>query len=529
MMNIKKIPMEPLISQFQGWPISAQVIFGLVILSIIYSFLAGDRPYPGLPLAKIEQDGIKPLIHFFLPGFSWMLSPREVLAKGKEISKAHDGIYQVRASGGYKIVLPRRYAEEIRNSEYMTFLGSVKKDFHATQPGFEGMLEGCREDGLVIDVIHKLIQSLDVVLGPVVDEANYSISVWFGDNEEEWRSVDLKDAVVDIIARTATRAFAGKDLARNEDWIRVSRDHVITAFAAAIILHHVPAFLRPILVWVIPECRKQRRQLADAKRLLAPRLQEIEQRNQDGIEEPGVPDAFTWLMDVAKGRPINFVLAQLNLSEGSVHTTTELVTRLIIQCCETPNVVNELREEIIRVLQDEGGWSKPALYKMKLLDSFMKEVSRYRPLSVTSMLRDVRRDVTLSNGVVLPAGGLVMVEDDGNKDPNINPQPEKFDAHRYLRLRDKPDGDRNQFTMTSPDNLVFGYGTHQCPGRQFASNEAKVVFSFMLLKYDWRFEPDYTLVEAFNFESRVAAPNARVQYRRRQAEIDLLEVKAKRT
>lgn len=41
-----------------------------------------------------------------------MISPQEVLAKGKAISKTTDGIYQLRASGGYKIVLPRYEVQE---------------------------------------------------------------------------------------------------------------------------------------------------------------------------------------------------------------------------------------------------------------------------------------------------------------------------------------------------------------------------------------------------------------------------------
>lgn len=109
-----------------------------------------------------------------------------------------------------------------------------------------------------------------------------------------------------------------------------------------------------------------------------------------------------------------------------------------------------------------------------------------------AMLRYVVRDIRLSNGVVLPAGGLVMLEDDGVTDPLVNPSPETFDAHRYLRMRSHPNEEtRHQFATTSTDNLVFGYGVHQCPGphyplihsdseadvtigRQLASSELKV-------------------------------------------------------
>ncbi|KAH8128119.1 putative P450 monooxygenase [Trichoderma asperelloides] len=492
----------------------------------VYSCLTRNRPYVGIPIAQIEQKGIHFLIQLFLPGLSWMISPQEVLANGKAISKTTDGIYQLRASGGYKIVLPRRYAEEIRNNEYMTFGGSCKKDFHSTQPGFEAMLEGLREDGLVIDAVHKLVQNLGVILPSMIDEADFSITKWFGDKEDEWRTFKLNDAAVDIVARIVTRATIGIDFARNEEWIRISRDHAVSTFISSVILHQVPALLRPFLVWIIPECRKLRKQVADSKRLLAPKVRAIEKELRDGRKRPTTADVFTWLLDVAKGRHINFVLAQMSISEASIHSTSEMLTRMIIQCCKTPELVNDLREEIARVLEEEGGWSKAAPYKMKLVDSFMREISRHQPMGIAGMLRDVRRDVKLSNGVVLPAGGLVMVEDDGLVDPDVNPHPESFDARRYLHLRQQPNGEaRHQFVTTSPDNLLFGLGNNQCPGRQFASNEIKIMFSFMLLRYDWRFPPGFTLPSPVYFESRVAAPITMVQCRRRQEVKDLLKVK----
>lgn len=177
------------------------------------------------------------------------------------------------------------------------------------------------------------------------------------------------------------------------------------------------------------------------------------------------------------------------------------------------------------------------------------------------MLRYVVRDVRLTNGVVLPAGGLVMLEDDGVTDPLINASPETFDARRYMRLRSQPNEEsRHQFATTSTDNLVFGYGVHQCPGtpadllehsgseadvaagRQLASSELKVsgawrhgVFSrslmstkvmlgVLLIKYDWRVEPGFKIAKGFAFESRVAAPHAVLQCRKREEEVDLTMV-----
>lgn len=87
------------------------------------------------------------------------------------------------------------------------------------------------------------------------------------------------------------------------------------------------------------------------------------------------------MVDMSKGRPPNFVSGQLMLSLAAIHTTTEMITRAMMQCCRTPEIVDELREEMVRVLKEDG-WAKTTLYKMKLLDSFMSEVSRCYPMGI---------------------------------------------------------------------------------------------------------------------------------------------------
>lgn len=143
------------------------------------------------------------------------------------------------------------------------------------------------------------------------------------------------------------------------------------------------------------------------------------------------------------------------------------------------------------------------------------------------MGRHVKKNVTLSDGSVLPKGSLILVEDDGPNDPSIYPEPEKFDAYRYLKMRERPGEEtRHQFVTTSPDNMTFGHGQHACPGRFFASNEIKILFCFLLLQYDWRFEPGYTPPEDIVFEMAITvSPDVQVQGRKRQEEIDLMDPK----
>lgn len=48
---------------------------------------------------------------------------------------------------------------------------------------------------------------------------------------------------------------------------------------------------------------------------------------------------------------------------------------------EQPELVKELREEIVSALLEDGGFQKTTLYKMRLLDSVMKESQRVHVLA----------------------------------------------------------------------------------------------------------------------------------------------------
>lgn len=117
-----------------------------------------------------------------------------------------------------------------------------------------------------------------------------------------------------------------------------------------------------------------------------------------------------------------------------------------------------------------------------------------------------------------------MVCDDRSFDPQTFSEPEKFDATRFLRLREQP-GQENyhQFVTPSPTHMAFGYGQHACPGRFFASNEVKIALCCMLLKYDFRLVPGAPAPKDLEFETATTCdPSLRIQVRRRQEEINLM-------
>lgn len=81
--------------------------------------------------------------------------------------------------------------------------------------------------------------------------------------------------------------------------------------------------------------------------------------------------------------------AQLALSVVAIHTTTELLTGTLLDLAQNGDFIASLREEMIHVLEEQNhdgnvdaeatgktSWKKNSLYKLKLLDSALKESQR---------------------------------------------------------------------------------------------------------------------------------------------------------
>lgn len=83
--------------------------------------------------------------------------------------------------------------------------------------------------------------------------------------------------------------------------------------------------------------------------------------------------------DGGEPRPYHPELAQITLSVAAIHTTSDLLTQLILDLAAHPSIVPALRAEIVRVLGTQG-WRKTSLYGLKLLDSCIRETQRLKPI-----------------------------------------------------------------------------------------------------------------------------------------------------
>ncbi|KAI2783258.1 cytochrome P450 [Daldinia loculata] len=497
----------------QGLPVSLQVVIATLVLGFIYSLVTADRPFAGFPVITVDGQS---------PTKTWLWHGRKAVAEGV---KRFSGPFQVMTGTGPKIVLPNRFADELRNHPSLNFNKAFAKDFMVNYPGFEAHRLGLRDESLIQDTVRvKLTQSLNLITDDLVDETAASLHDVFGDNKE-WTTRLIRDDMLEVVARLSSRVFLGRELCRNRRWLDISKSYTVDSFLVSRLMRAVPSFLRPIAYVLIPQSRSLRHAVRDARKLINPEVQRrkavVDAARAAGEKPPKVADTIGWMYEVAKGRDADYVAGQLSLTMAAIHTTTETTCSALLDICEYPDVAQQLRQEIIEVI-GEHGWAKTSLYKLKLMDSFLKEGQRFTPMGATTMHRYVEKDLELSDGTVLPKGARIVVA--GNfMDPTIYPEPEKFDAARFLKMRQQPGQENSwQFVTTSPAHTLFGHGQHACPGRFFASNEVKIALCHLLLKYDWRFIPEEGRPAPRIFEGVNAVDQkSRIQVRRRKAEIDL--------
>lgn len=146
-----------------------------------------------------------------------------------------------------------------------------------------------------------------------------------------------------------------------------------------------PKMLRPYVHWFIPSCRKVREEVAACRALIDPvqekRRKAKAARAAAGLEPEEYLDGIEWLEQSAKGRDYDPATSQLMLSMAGNFSGSDALTQVIFDLCEQPQLVEDLRKEVISVMK-ESQWNKSSIYKLRLMDSVLKESQRVKPAAV---------------------------------------------------------------------------------------------------------------------------------------------------
>ncbi|KAF2765553.1 cytochrome P450 [Teratosphaeria nubilosa] len=453
------------------------VVVGLI--AYVYSTISTKKPLAAFPVIALTEKGLD-------AKHSWFQHSAEVISKG--LRETNGGIFQI-------------------SHPSLSLHEATKEFWFMDYPGFEPMVQPLHDEPLLAEVIRgKLTQSMALMVDDLVEGVTTLTGDTFG-KPADWSMVPLKADLRDVVARISSRAFLGKTLCRNKEWLQIAKDYAVDTFMAAQRLRMLPPFIRPIAHRVVPVCRRIQTQYRDARRIITPevvrRVARTRQLLAEGKKSDKTADMIGWMVETAMkpggvGMDFDFAAAQLLLSVAGIHNTTELLTYAILDIC-----------------------SHPYLYKLRLLDSFLKESHRFHPQGIANMFRRVTSDIRLENATILPAGSTVMFETVYDN-PQVYEHPEKFDGARFLKLRDAGKQESKwQLVSTSKEHTGFGNGKYACPGRFLAAAELKIALAHLIMKYDWRHDPAGPPVSIRHEEINLSLPGLKAMCRRREPEIDL--------
>lgn len=418
---------------------------------------------------------------------------RDILIEGYR--QARGDFYYVPSPLGERLMVPSWVLNELKTSpvDKVDFVGTFIEMFEGKYTTM-----GSRSTLHPRVVKAQLNQHLPDVMPGVQDEIRNAFKDSFPDCSD-WTEVPVVDTITQIVARVSSRMFGGTTLSENREWVQASIDFAVDGFIGAQKLKKTPSLLRPIAAAFMPEIRKIAGHYCAAEKAAIPLITE---RKRTGDQ---ASDLLYWMDEQAVGSeadPKFLASILLKVSFAAIHTSAAAPSQLIFDLCEHPEYIPELREEYAKVLDSEGRINKQGYLQMPKLDSIMKESQRFNPLllgelklrafraftpiarrstfkesschlglliriGLVTFERIIRENLTLSNGFTIPANTTIGVPTHAiTMDPNIYPNPEKFDGFRFAKLRQEDPSmeGKGQYVASNPNSMAFGYGRHACPG-----------------------------------------------------------------
>ncbi|KAI4865980.1 cytochrome P450 [Hypoxylon rubiginosum] len=289
-----------------------------------------------------------------------------------------------------------------------------------------------------------------------------------------------------IVTKISAYAFFGLDYAENNEFIDAAYYYNEDVLYGSELLRIMPKFLVPFMGKIYPFFLKRQRTFYYGLVAI------IEDRMNYPDPTKKYNDVIQWIIDTSpKSKPWTpgrMAFEVMAIWFGSVQGLATTLTFAIYSMCENPEYICPLREEI-------GSPASGNFFSegdgLPLLDSFLKECSRWTPVESVTARRCALKDFIFSDGtrvakgewVGIPVGPML-------RDASKYPQPEVFDAFRFVdptKLgRDhsvQPEGP-SKFTDVSETWHVWGTGKLTCPGRFFVSYVMKHVMYHILENYE---------------------------------------------
>ncbi|KAF2106334.1 cytochrome P450 [Lophiotrema nucula] len=393
------------------------------------------------------------------------------------------------------VIIPRWAAGEIKSLAENKI--SLNKEIFIRMLGRFTML-GEDDDEMVAVVKQDLTRALPNLFETIVDEVKFGLNNILrqgASKETEPQELSLYENMARVIALVSGRIFVGLPLSRDEHWIYSSITYTsegVTVAESPVLRPYSP-FVRWLISPFLSQVRSLRKHQAFIREKVKPLIADHLEKRQQGTTEK---------RDSSNGKFLDWLLARykyevdatriardyLLVAAGAIPIASGLLSQVLLELATRPQHAQTLRKELNDVI-GKTGWKHAALAELQHLDSFLKETQRLNPHVLAMMPRRVMSPITLSNGETLQPGTSVAVSNHSiNTSAELYPKPLEFQPDRFYELRrtcSAQDQRKYLFSNSTLEFMNFGYGTHTCPGRNFASDELKIIVAYLLSNYDF--------------------------------------------
>ncbi|KAJ5366924.1 cytochrome P450 monooxygenase [Penicillium brevicompactum] len=435
-----------------------------------------------------------------------------MIENARKVAVITHRIFTLKTYAGPITILPPEYIDEVRNDRRLSLAAWFAHEFSVHYAGFEVFRPGTTGDDILQDAV---TMGLSRVLGnltpKMADDVGIHLEEAWG-SESGWQNVPLNASIDCIVERVFASVIFGSDLNSQENWLGSVKTCLETGATALGRLQMWPPPLRPLVHWLLPSCWRLRDQVHNIRGIVEAAIAaRVSSRTQQRYD-----DAIEWMERSAKGRPYDTAMSPMVLFLVGTSTTSDMLTQVLSDLCARPELVEELRQEVMDVRQGHNKWRSQDLHRLRLMDSVLKESQRLKPFEFVMLRRIARETVRLSDGTRIPKGSSMGFSTDLMWDVSNYSDPNRFYAHRFLHLRDTPGYiHKSQLASPSASHLGFGYGLQSCPGRFFAVALMKIILAHIVIKYDIRASGDG--VKLVNYGFRVKTdPKAEIFAHKRQ-------------
>ncbi|XP_006458661.1 hypothetical protein AGABI2DRAFT_217430 [Agaricus bisporus var. bisporus H97] len=437
------------------------------------------------PLNSIPTIGYSGVLSSYFTALKWMTHGNELVQEGYD--RYPTGIFKIANISSWIVVLTgRQFLDELRKApdDVLSFRQAMNDVLQTKYT----MGKAISEDKYHIETVRSpLTRNINVRFDDIKNEIQESWMTYIPPTDD-WVSFPAYETIMHIVARTSNRYFTGLPLCRDPGYISLQENYTTQVVVAAAVIKVFPDILKPLVgnyMTFLPGSVKK------ATGYLEPIINERLVMIEQGVDWENMPnDLITWLLETAPEhlRTVkDLTLRILTINFAAIHTSTTTFTQALYDLACHPECVDELRQEAESVIA-EHGWTKAAMQRMRKVDSFIKESQRMNSNTSLQMHRKVIKDWMLSDGTVIPAGTIISIANGPmNMEETSFPDSDTFKAFRHSEKRDgegELDSIKYQMVALSLDMIVFGHGRHACPGRFFAVNEIKAIFTYCLLNYD---------------------------------------------